>query len=73
LAKSCLANNSKLWHFRLQVVSSCKPNSAHYALAAFEQQAFEHGKEFTLITQNIDRLHQAAGSQSVIELHGSLW
>jgi len=33
----------------------------------------EQGKKFLLITQNIDRLHHAAGSQNILELHGSLW
>jgi len=33
----------------------------------------EQGKQFLLITQNIDRLHHAAGSKNIIELHGSLW
>lgn len=43
------------------------PNPAHEALAAMENA----GRLDTLITQNIDGLHQAAGSESVIELHGS--
>lgn len=42
------------------------PNPAHRALAALEAQGRLQG----LITQNVDRLHQAAGSQAVIELHG---
>ncbi len=45
-----------------------KPNAAHYALAAMEQQ----GKLDAVITQNIDDLHQQAGSKAVLELHGSL-
>lgn len=45
-----------------------KPNEAHYALARLERQ----GKVKTIITQNIDGLHQAAGSKNVIELHGSV-
>ena len=44
-----------------------RPNEAHYALAALE----EMGKLSAVITQNIDGLHQAAGSRNVIELHGS--
>jgi NAD-dependent SIR2 family protein deacetylase len=54
-------------------VARCKPNAGHYALAAAEQQARERGVEFTVVTQNIDRLHQAAGSSNVVEMHGSLW
>jgi NAD-dependent deacetylase len=48
-----------------------RPTAAHRALAAFEA-ALPAGAEFTLITQNVDGLHQAAGSRSVCELHGSL-
>ncbi|WP_124057565.1 NAD-dependent protein deacylase [Vaginisenegalia massiliensis] len=46
-----------------------KANPAHQYLATLEEQ----GKNVTIITQNIDGLHQAAGSRSVIELHGSVW
>ena len=44
-----------------------KPNKAHYALAKLEQR----GKLRAMITQNIDGLHQMAGSRNVIELHGN--
>jgi NAD-dependent deacetylase len=54
-------------------VAQCRPNSGHVALARLQQIVISQGKRFTLITQNVDRLHQAAGSQDVIELHGSLW
>ncbi|HOO22228.1 MAG TPA: NAD-dependent protein deacylase [Clostridia bacterium] len=46
-----------------------KPNAAHRYLAYLEEQ----GKLKAVITQNIDGLHQAAGSKNVIELHGSVW
>lgn len=45
-----------------------KPNAAHRKLAEWEKQ----GKCRAVITQNIDGLHQAAGSQNVLELHGSV-
>ena len=45
-----------------------QPNAAHKALAKLEQQ----GKVRAVITQNIDGLHQAAGSKAVLELHGSV-
>ena len=45
-----------------------EPNAAHYALARLE----ERGKLTAVITQNIDGLHQAAGSKNVLELHGSV-
>ena len=47
---------------------NAKPNKAHYALARLEQM----GKLTAVITQNIDGLHQAAGSKNVLELHGSV-
>ncbi|MEG1932266.1 MAG: NAD-dependent protein deacylase, partial [Pygmaiobacter sp.] len=46
-----------------------KPNAAHRALAALEAAE----KLTAVITQNIDGLHQAAGSRHVLELHGSVW
>jgi len=46
-----------------------QPNAAHHALAALERT----GKLTAVITQNIDGLHQKAGSQRVLELHGSIW
>ena len=47
---------------------NARPNAAHYALARLE----EEGKLSGVITQNIDGLHQAAGSRNVIELHGTV-
>lgn len=47
--------------------SSHEPNSVHHALTRFERE----GRIQSLITQNVDRLHTKAGSQNVIELHGS--
>lgn len=48
--------------------SGAKPNRAHHALARLE----DAGKVDTVITQNVDRLHTAAGHQNVIDLHGDL-
>jgi NAD-dependent deacetylase len=45
-----------------------QPNSAHYAMAELEKA----GRIHSIITQNIDILHQKAGSQSVIEMHGTM-
>ena len=49
------------------LISGIEPNAAHKKLAAWEAQ----GKLKAVITQNIDGLHQAAGSREVLELHGS--
>jgi NAD-dependent deacetylase len=50
------------------IYKDAKPNKAHLALAELERR----GKLKAVITQNIDGLHQAAGSKSVLELHGSV-
>ncbi|MCH5352688.1 MAG: NAD-dependent protein deacylase [Acutalibacter sp.] len=52
---------------RVMLYPDAKPNPAHYALAKLEQE----GKLDAVITQNIDGLHQMAGSKNVIELHGN--
>ena len=49
------------------ICTDAKPNAAHISLAKLEQL----GKLSVVITQNVDGLHQAAGSKNVIELHGS--
>ncbi len=50
------------------LVLDVKPNNAHLALAKLEQE----GKLTAVVTQNIDGLHQAGGSENVLELHGSI-
>ena len=49
-------------------IASARPNAAHHALARLEEGGAVRG----IITQNVDGLHQAAGSRRVVELHGSL-
>lgn len=56
------------YHWRRRLVLEAQPNPAHEALAALEKAH----ERFTLITQNVDGLHQRAGSQRVIELHGNV-
>jgi NAD-dependent deacetylase len=57
------------WYaWRRELVAGAKPNPGHYALAEIEKRV----PRFTLITQNIDGLHQKAGVQQPIELHGNL-
>ena len=58
------------WYdWRRNAVKDAKPNPGHYALAELETQ----GKNLTLVTQNIDGLHQMAGSSNITEMHGNLW
>jgi NAD-dependent deacetylase len=54
--------------YRLDVLKDCKPNAGHFALARAEDR-FEL---FTVATQNVDGFHREAGSDDVIELHGSI-
>lgn len=56
------------FHRAKLVVDGVKPNRAHLRLAELERE----GKLKAVITQNIDGLHQAAGSSTVLELHGSI-
>ncbi|HZI17189.1 MAG TPA: NAD-dependent deacylase [Pyrinomonadaceae bacterium] len=55
--------------YRRTALAHCRPNPAHETLARW-QESFE---ELTLVTQNIDGLHAAAGSREVLELHGNVW
>lgn len=56
------------FYFNQMIYEDAVPNKAHYALAKLEQE----GKLKAVITQNIDGLHQKAGSINVLELHGSV-
>jgi len=61
----------RFWSYyrpRFQSLGDKEPNLAHQALAELERRGLIEG----VITQNIDRLHRAAGSQEVVEVHGSI-
>ncbi len=58
------------WYaWRRETIAPLRPNAAHQALARLEGRV----PEYLLATQNVDRLHQMAGSRRLVELHGSLW
>ena len=59
----------KWYRWRRDLVAKAKPNPGHHALVDLEARV----NEFTLITQNVDGLHQRAGSQKVIEFHGNIF
>ena len=66
-----LANPQMVWEWyqaRREVILGARPNAAHDAIAALESLV----PAVTVITQNIDGLHTAAGSSEVIELHGNI-
>lgn len=55
---------------RWRFVRNARPNRAHQAMAELERECA--GTRFSVLTQNVDGLHQAAGSRRVLELHGSI-
>lgn len=58
------------WYdWRRARIAKANPNPGHYALAALERRA----SDFTLITQNVDGLHDRAGSHNILKLHGDIW
>ena len=62
---------ARVWEFyalRLDALAQAEPNAGHHALAQLE----EHGWIRAIVTQNVDGLHQRAGSRDVVEVHGSL-
>jgi NAD-dependent deacetylase len=60
------------WYLRrFDGLLAARPNAAHHALAALERWQADRGGEFLLITQNIDTLHEQAGSQRMVKVHGS--
>src|SRR5438132_45045 len=61
------------WYaWRREKVAGVLPNAGHRALAALEDSCERRGGRFTLVTQNVDGLHHAAGSRRVHELHGNI-
>jgi NAD-dependent deacetylase len=65
------ADPRKVWSFyslRLRVLVDAEPNAGHFALAELERS----GHVAAVVTQNIDGLHQRAGSRDVVEVHGSI-
>lgn len=67
-----LADPALVWRWyrwRRDLVAEAEPNAGHYALARLAEMV----PRLTLITQNVDNLHQRAGSRDVIEFHGNLF
>jgi NAD-dependent deacetylase len=65
------ADPEKVWRFytpRISMLTEAEPNAAHYALAELERLGYVRG----VVTQNIDLLHERAGSRDVVEVHGSI-
>ena len=67
------ANPELVWQFysmRRRDAQRCEPNPAHHALAALESKI---GERFFLCTQNVDDLHERAGSHNLVHMHGELF
>jgi NAD-dependent deacetylase len=57
------------WYaWRRQAIAACEPNAAHHTIARWSERP-----GFTLVTQNVDGLHERAGTQHVVRYHGSIW
>eukprot|EP00090_Calanus_glacialis_P004404 TRINITY_DN13277_c0_g1_i6.p1 TRINITY_DN13277_c0_g1~~TRINITY_DN13277_c0_g1_i6.p1 ORF type:complete len:299 (+),score=99.91 TRINITY_DN13277_c0_g1_i6:28-924(+) len=63
----------EFYHYRREEMLSKEPNPAHAAIAEIEARFAAEGKRVVVITQNIDELHKRAGSENILELHGSLF
>jgi NAD-dependent deacetylase len=57
------------YNWRRELIAPKKPNPAHMAVVEFERRC----RRFWLITQNVDGLHRAAGSEQLSEIHGNIW
>jgi NAD-dependent deacetylase len=65
------ADPAKVWRFyaaRFEMLVAAEPNAAHVALAELERLGFVQA----VVTQNIDRLHERAGTRELVEVHGSI-
>ena len=62
----------EFYNERRQGLASVEPNAAHVALAKLESGLAQHGGRLTLITQNVDDLHERAGSSALFHMHGEL-
>jgi len=57
------------YNWRRELIAKAAPNAAHHALVEIEKRK----ARFTLITQNVDGLHDLAGSGKILKLHGDIW
>ncbi len=62
----------RFYNARRKDLKTVKPNPAHEALARLEKGLIEKGGYMTLITQNVDDLHERGGSENIIHMHGEL-
>ena len=65
------AGSWKWYLWRLDNTRDAKPNPGHFAIAALERYQVARGGDFLLVTQNVDTLHEKAGSKNMIKVHGT--
>ncbi|XP_067308406.1 NAD-dependent protein deacylase sirtuin-5, mitochondrial isoform X1 [Pseudorasbora parva] len=72
--QSFCRHTSRVWefyHYRRELTLNAQPSTAHIAIAECEARLSRQGRSLVVITQNIDELHQRAGSKRVLEVHGN--
>lgn len=62
----------EFYNLRRAALKSVEPNAAHFALARLETELKQIGGRVTIVTQNVDDLHERAGSTNLIHMHGEL-
>jgi NAD-dependent deacetylase len=62
----------EFYNMRRRLLREVHPNAAHFALANLEEHLAVNGGNLTIITQNVDDLHERGGSTNVLHIHGEL-
>lgn len=62
----------EFYNLRRKAVRQARPNAAHLALAELEAALGARGGSLTLVTQNVDDLHEKAGSKNILHMHGEI-
>lgn len=63
---------TRWYHWRFTRARDVQPNPGHHAIGALQKHKSEAGNALTVITQNVDGLHQRGGATNVVELHGTI-
>lgn len=61
------------YNWRRSLIRQAEPNAGHLALVELERRKASGRSGFTLVTQNVDGLHDRAGSRNIVKLHGDIW
>lgn len=63
---------TRWYHWRFTRARDVEPNPGHHAIGALQKHKSQRGTDLTVITQNVDGLHQRGGATDVVELHGTI-